>query len=347
MSWLTRRDMMGSLTVFGGMLGGGLAASPISAGATESRVPTPPGPGPSDRTTRLVTLGTVAGPRARVKRSGSANLLQVGDGSYLIDAGPGVSHQLAKTGLEPADIHTVFLTHLHFDHVAGLASMLVYAWFRRRGGNIDIYGPPATSAFVQGALQYLAIPEKIYAAEMPPTPSISDLVRAHDFDIDRPSVIFHDDKVRVTAVENTHYATIPADHRPIGARRTFSYRFDTPDRSIVFTGDTGPSDAVVDLARGADILVAEVMNMDAILAGLAKDFNSSPDALKPVADHMLREHLSPQEVGLMAKRAGVKMVILTHVGPGDDAERDMRMYTSGVRQMFSGPVVIANDGDEY
>ncbi|MEJ2459960.1 MAG: MBL fold metallo-hydrolase, partial [Novosphingobium sp.] len=90
--------------------------------------------------TRIITLGTVAGPIARAKRSESANLLQVGDRLYLIDAGAGVSRRLAVSGIQPAQIHRIFITHLHFDHVAGLASLLGFAWIARTGKPIDIYG---------------------------------------------------------------------------------------------------------------------------------------------------------------------------------------------------------------
>nr|WP_321441589.1 MBL fold metallo-hydrolase [uncultured Hyphomonas sp.] len=304
---------------------------------------------PASEATRIITLGTVAGPIAQAKRSGAANLLQVGSRFYLIDAGPGVSHRLAVAGVQPVQIQHIFLTHLHFDHAAGLAPLLGFSWIARIGKPIDIYGPPATSEFVSDAIKYLSIPEGIYTAQIPPSPTISDLVKAHDVDVTGPTMIYEDDKVRVTAVENSHYSAIPVDRLPLGAARSYSYRFDTPDRSVVFTGDTGPSDAVVELAKGADVLVSEVIDLDAMMALLKETgFKGATDAqLKPVVDHMRDEHLTPQEVGRIAAQAGVKMVVLTHVGPGSDIETDMRRYTQGVRDWFAGPVVIARDGDEF
>lgn len=298
------------------------------------------------KTTRLVTLGTVAGPRAVADRAGSANLLQVGDRYYLIDAGPGVSHRLAAAGVQPSQIQKIFITHLHFDHTAGLASLFGYAWMKRTGRTMDVYGPPATQTFIKEAGEYLSIPEGIYAAEMPPTPPISEMVKAYDVDVSRPTVIYQDDLVKVTAVANSHYDTIPLDRRPVGASRSYAYRFDTPDRSIVFTGDTGPSAAVVELAKGADILVTEVMDMDSTLETLAESFNTTRDKLSAVADHMLKEHLSPQAVGDLARRAGVGMVILSHLGIPEGGF-DMRILTQGVRQSYSGPIAIANDGSEF
>lgn len=298
------------------------------------------------KATRLVTLGTVAGPRAQADRSGSANLLQVGDRYYLIDAGPGVSHRLAASGVQPAQIKKIFLTHLHFDHSAGLASLFGFAWMKRTVKGMDVYGPPGTQAFVKGAVDYLAIPEGIFAAQLPPGPSISEMVRGHDVDVSRPTVIYQDDAIKVTAVENSHYDTIPLGRRPVGSKRTYALRFDTPDRSIVFTGDTGPSDGVVELAKGADILVAEVMDMDATLKNLAGSLNIPEAQLSVVAGHMLKEHLSPQAVGDMARKAGVGMVILSHLGIPESGY-DMRILTHGVRQNYPGPIAVANDGSEF
>jgi len=308
---------------------------------------------PAAEATRIITLGTAAGPIARANRSEAASLLEVGNRTYLIDAGAAVSHRLAQAGFQPAQIHTIFLTHLHFDHVAGLAPLLGFAWVGRAQvpslaqEPIDIYGPPATSKFVASAVNYLSIPEGIFAAELVKGPSIADMVKPHDIDITKPTVIYQDDKVRVTAVENSHYVTIPADHRPLGAARSYSYRFDTPDRSVVFTGDTGPSEAVAKLAKGADVLVSEVMDWDINSPAIQKAVHLSAEQLKPVNAHMLLEHLAPREVGRIAAEAGVKMVVLSHVGWGADNETDMRHYTQGVRETFSGPVVVARDGDEF
>ena len=298
------------------------------------------------KATRIVTLGTAAGPRSLSDRAGPATLLQVGDRIYLVDAGAGVSHGLADIGIQPDQVRRIFLTHPHFDHVAGIPTLLGFAWQRRPSEPVEVYGPPATREYMARATNLVGFTSDIYAAEMPPTPPVAQMVVAHDVDISSPTVIYKDDLITVTAVENSHYATIPADHRPLGAARSYAYRFDTPDRSIVFTGDTGPSDAVTELARGADILVAEVMDMDYTLSQLSQLFNTPVAQLRPVAEHMLQEHLSPQAVGEMARRAGVGMVVLSHIGTGEN-NHDLRVFTNGVQAVYPGPVVVANDGDAF
>ena len=133
---------------------------------------------------------------------------------------------------------------------------------------------------------------------------------------------------------------------PPGAR-SYSLRFDTPDRSIVVTGDSGPSDAIAKLAKGADILVSEVIDPAGALALSASRFHFSPAQMAPLVRHMSKEHLTPEEIGKIANRAGVKMVVLTHFSPGFDTETDMRRYTAGVRLFFKGPVVAGRDLDEF
>jgi ribonuclease BN (tRNA processing enzyme) len=301
----------------------------------------------ASQSTRIITLGTLGGPQTRAQRAEPASVLQVGDRAYLIDAGDGVAHQLAIAGFKPADIRTIFLTHLHFDHVAGLAPLIGFAWVSMRSKGIDVYGPPGTSDFLAASKQYLTIPANIYAKQMPPMPSIADLTKAHEFDVVKPTVVYSDDKVRVTAVENSHFDTIPGNQRPPGAKRSYSYRFDTPDRSAVFTGDTGPSAAVAALAKGADVLVSEVIDVERVMSPIRNLPGVTEENIKSMADHMYHEHLSAEEVGRLATQAGVKMIILNHIAPSDDGDTDMRHYTDGVRKTFSGLVVVSHDGGEY
>lgn len=318
-----------------------------NAQVTDAPAPTRPANAPPH--SRLITLGTVAGPVVNRFRSETASLVVVGTRVYLVDCGDGTSRQLAWSGFSPKDVDTVIFTHLHFDHVAGLGPLIGYRWVWQSSGDapLDIYGPPGTAAYVADTLQGLSIPEGLYAAERPPGPSMRDEVRAHDVDAVVPTVIYQDADVKVTAVENSHYITLDPAKRPKGGTRSYALRFDLPDRSIVFSGDTGPSDAVTNLARGADILVAEVGDPEMAVASLRERLPNAGGALKSGIDHMRREHLSPGEVGLIAAKAGVKMVVLHHIGIFADTLGDTWKYVNDVRAKFAGPVVAAKDGDEF
>ncbi len=119
---------------------------------------------------------------------------------------------------------------------------------------------------------------------------------------------------------------------------SFSYRFDTAAGSVVFTGDTGPSDAVTRLAKGADVLVSEASLPG---GGGARPTTGSPLA-RELANHMAQEHLTPEDIGKMAPAAGVKTVILTHLVIGNSPDAAERLK-DGVRQYFSGTVIVGHD----
>ena len=224
--------------------------------------------------------------------------------------------------------------------------MMGVNWTARTGKPITIYGPTGTKALVDGALRYMAGPEALFAAQIPPGPHMSETVYAKEILGDGPVVVFQDDRVKITAVRNTHYATIDGDRLLQGAA-SYSFRFDAPDRSIVFTGDSGPSDDIVQLARGADILVSEVIDLPGSIRSLSNQYHMPPEAMKTLADRFKMEHLEPEEIGKIAARAGVRMVVLSHVVPGLDTETDMRVYSDGVRRQFKGPVVVGQDLSEF
>jgi ribonuclease BN (tRNA processing enzyme) len=267
--------------------------------------------------TMLSLLGTAGGPGGHVDRAGIASLVTVGGRRYLIDAGEGVSRQLARAGTEVRDIDGVFLTHLHDDHTAGLPGFVTFR-HTMRGGSLPLIGPPGARALCAGILAYLDVNFRIRGAEaaMPSPEGILDATEVE------PGIIYSDDDVRVTAVKNTHYALTEFD----GSHRSYSLRFDAPDRSIVFTGDTGVSPAVEQLARGADILVSEMVT------------DADTAAVPPfVRAHMAKEHLSPTQVGQLAATAGVGCVVLSHytqASAGDLAQ---------IRGEFSGEVIAGED----
>lgn len=156
-------------------------------------------------------------------------------------------------------------------------------------------------------------------------------------------VIFQDDKIRVTAAENTHYALMPAESRK--QMMSYSYRIETPHGVIVFTGDTGPSEAVIGLANGADVLVAEVEDLNQIskfVSGMAERNHWSPEHTAALMAHMRHEHLDEEEVGNIAAKARVKSVVLYHYNPADPAA-----YIAAVKKNFSGQVFAPADLDRY
>lgn len=115
--------------------------------------------------TRLITLGTAAGPLPREGRAQSSNLLTVNGTHYVIDAGDGVARRIAKAGINVRDIGTIFITHHHDDHTAGLGTLMSVAWDSQRTQPINVYGPPQTEALVRAAVEYYRISAAIRIAD--------------------------------------------------------------------------------------------------------------------------------------------------------------------------------------
>lgn len=292
--------------------------------------------GPARTGTVFTTLGTGAGPTLQARRAQPANLLQAGDETILIDCGDGATSQLGKAGVPLVQVRTLFISHLHFDHIGGLFGLLSRRFQLLTPGTLTIYGPAGTKAVVDGMIGAMTPALAAWSgmrsqAGGGPGAGIG-VVELHDGWTGRIG------QVRVTAASNTHYATMAAGP---AKGETYALRFDAPDRSIVYTGDTGPSPAVERLAENADDMVAEVMDAERMIADMRRSRPDVPAAvLAAVAAHHRQEHLSPEQAGLMAAHAKVKRLILTHDALPDSALDDARR---AIARDFSGPVTFADD----
>jgi len=288
----------------------------------------------------LVTLGTAAGPNARPGRAQSSNLLTVNGVHYVIDAGDGVARRLVEAGVELRDVGTVFLTHHHDDHTAGLGTLMSLAWDRQRTQPIHVFGPPPTVALVRAAIAYYGISAEIRIADGGRATPIDQVFTGHDIGTGR---VYEDANIRVDAVENTHFAFHSG--AAAGRHKSYSYRFETPDRVIVVTGDTGPSEAVRELATGADLLLTEVSSAEERRRAMMADGRwaaMSPAQRTGIMEQAAHGHMSPESIGRMAAAAGVGTVVLTHLTRRFGSE-DYGPWADEVRQFFSGEVVVADD----
>jgi ribonuclease BN (tRNA processing enzyme) len=329
------------MQTFGTFLGLSFALLIAGASMHESAAQTASPPGKAG--TRLITLGTVAGPPPRANRAQSSNLLIVNGTLYVVDASDGTTRRIAQAGFNVRDVGTIFITHHHDDHTAGLGTLMSAAWDNQRTKPINVYGPPRTQDLVKAAVQYFSISAEIRIADGGRTIPIDQLFFGHDVGT---GVIFQDANVKGTAIENTHFDF----HKgaAAGKHKSYSYRFDTPDRAIVFTGDTGPNDALTELARGADLLVSEANSVEQRMQDLIRSGQwqiMTPDEQVRIKRQMAEGHLSTDDVGKMAARAGVKTVVLTHLTWKSDD--DYTSWADEVKKHFSGKVLIAKDLMEF
>jgi len=304
---------------------------------------------PAAKRMELVTLGTGGGPSVRLERAQTSSAIVIGEDIYLIDSADGVLRQLAGADLPVERIKAVFITHHHFDHNGDLGALLVQRWlFHYARPKIKVIGPPMTREMVT----HLA--NAFRATELAPItigtteiPGIAATVEATDIpdDLQTPAVIYQDANVRVSAVLNDHYHFLPGS-AAAAAARSYAFRFDTPDRSITFTGDTGPSGRVAQLARGSDVLVSEVIDMER-MERMLRSVDRDDFPIEELIKHLREDHLTPTQVGELAASAGVKEVILHHLVPGSDGETDLSVYTKGIDRHFKGPVRVARDLERF
>lgn len=274
---------------------------------------------------RLILLGTAGGPTPKPNRAAPAQVIVVNGASYVVDCGNGVARQMVLAKLKLGSIRSVFLTHQHSDHNADYGNLLWLAWATDLAKPVDTYGPPP---LVQMTRQFLALNDYDIRTRMADEgrPALANLIVPHE--IGTGGLVMQDDNVKVTAAL--------VDHPPVSP--AFAYRFDCPDRSIVFSGDTRPSPALVKLAQGADILVHEVMHLPSLEQLIA----SEPNA-KTLREHLLASHSTTEQVGRIATEAGVKTLVLSHFVPGGYPFLKDEVWFDAVRPYFSGNLVVGRD----
>jgi ribonuclease BN (tRNA processing enzyme) len=273
----------------------------------------------------LILLGTKGGPRPSIGRSNPANLISYRGRNHLIDCGYGATRQLLAVGVPAHEIDAIFVTHHHSDHTLELGPLLYNAWIGGRRRPIDIWGPPPLRQLIDGLFRtYRFEVETRILDEGRPDPLPLYRVR----EIEGSSVLSDSDGLRITAAN--------VRHPPL--RHAFAYRFDLPNRSLVLSGDTAACAGLIDLAKGADILVHEVMH----LRGIEKLVASHPDA-KRLRAHLIASHTTTEEVGRIATAAKVGLLVLNHLVPGDDASIHDDEWLTAPRADFAGQVSLGYD----
>lgn len=291
------------------------------------------------------TLGTNGGPVANKTRSEPANLLQVNGKPWLVDCGDGAVEKLAQAGFNVSDVNIVWISHLHMDHIGGLQGFIGLRWMTNATTPVTIYGPPGTHELVNGILQSIQPSVKISAAEPMGSKPIAQMVKVI---ILKDNADVNVDGVRVRTVRNSHF------DEPIGkpvnnGSQSLSYRFDYGQRSVLYTGDTGPSAAVQKLAAGADLMVSEVIDMDD-MAKIVNGIKGISDAKrKSMMFHFGEQHLTPQRAGIIAAGAHVKTLVFTHLAmpPKILTSEIAPKLISQTHETFKGEVLVAKDLDQF
>ena len=275
--------------------------------------------------TRLILLGTGGGPRPRKARSASAQVIIVNNAAYVIDTGDGVARQLVLADVPLPTLRHIFITHQHSDHTADYGNLIWLAWTAGLQSRVDTWGPPPLEKMTRLFFEMNASDIDARVADEGRVP-LAPLVHAHE--LREGGLVMQDDNVKVSAVVVHHPPTAPA----------FAYRFDAADRSIVISGDTSPSEDLIRLAKGADVLVHEAL----YVAGLDRMVARVPNATT-LKQSILSHHTSAEDAGRVAEAAGVKTLVLSHLVPPDDPTITDQMWIDAARSRFSGTVIVGRD----
>lgn len=357
MNLLSRRRLLSSAAAASALVAVGPGSGPASAAPAASGDPL------LDVGTQLILLGTGAGPVPMEGRTGIASALVVDGRIYIVDVGHGAFDQFSRAGLAPDALEAIFVTHMHSDHLADLYTLL---WLRFGGYNgmthpVRIFGPgpagglPEPSSGQQvptisrsnptpGLTDFLALSMSATAYDLnirmrdEAWPDIRELIQPHDIPLPNvgasatgevappmePFVVMQDDRVRVTAILVQHPPVFPS----------FGFRFDTDHGSVVFSGDTTLTPNMVSLAREADVLVHEAIDLQAV-----EQFgNLSDEQLQ----HHRNSHSDVTKLGSLAQQAGVRTLVLSHLAPSTVLWSDA-IWAAKAQQGYTGKVIVGND----
>lgn len=275
--------------------------------------------------TQVVMLGTGT-PNADPDRSGPSVAIVTGGRAYLVDCGPGVVRRAAAAqrngidALAPEKLGIVFITHLHSDHTLGLPDLMLTPWVLERREPLEVYGPKGVRSMTDHLLAAYAEDIRVRLDGLEPDKTEGWQVHAHEL---APGLVYQDSNVRVTAFAVPH----------ANWRHAYGYRFETADRVIVISGDTRPSDAVVEACNGCDILIHEVYSADRLATRPPEWQRYHTDA-----------HTSSTELAALATRAKPRLLVLYHQllwGTDDDG------LVREVRRGYDGAVVAGKDLEVY
>ncbi len=277
--------------------------------------------------THVVLLGTGT-PNPEPEASGAATAILVDGRAYIVDAGVGLVRRAAEAAdrygaesLGAARLDIAFLTHLHSDHTIGLPDLIHTPWVAEREAPLKLFGPDGTVAMAEHlTAAWEADIENRLSGSQPATP---DGWRVEAVDID-PGVIYEDDRVRVTAFAVPH----------TGWSEAYGYRFDAAGRSVVLSGDTAPTEAIVEMCGGCDVLVHEVYS--------ATTFRDRPPEWQ---SYHAQAHTSTVELARLAVRARPGILVLHHqLGWGATPEE---MVAEIRAAGYDGPLAYGRDLDVY
>ena len=299
--------------------------------------------------TSIYVLGAGT-PTPTKDRFGSAFAIKIGEDQIMLDCGPAATHKLVKSGLWPTDINHIFFTHHHFDHDIDYPCFLLCRWDQSIGteDTLKVFGPTLTEKITNGILNendglfahdWIArinhpLSQKVYENRGGTLPRTPPEVIAKDV---TPGNVYEKDNWSVTAAPAIHVQPY---------LDSLAYRFETPDGSIVFTGDTQPCESVTELAKDADMMLCMCWDEQSEMdengekeITFSYDVEGRDDLTKGT---VVRGKLVAYDLA-KGKKAGVKKLVLVHIGPNLSNTEVQVKGREEISSIYSGEILFADE----
>ena len=310
----------------------GLAAAPIVTAATEQSLAQTVEPRWSPQQaqaalkdakgTKLVLLGTAAGPVPGRSREMTSHVMLSNGSAYVLDCGMGVTNQFARTGIPFSVLKSIFITHHHADHNIEYGPLLIVGWIQGLPLDVRAFGPPPLRQMTDDFMRAYKQTVDFWAEDFHMKPLTSVNVQ----EISAAGPVTEDDNVKVSAILVEHPPVKPA----------LAYRFDFKDRSIAFSGDTAPLEEVAKMAEGADVLVHETMYVPAVEKYIKGQIaQGRPVKFEAFMAHMKADHTPSEDVGRIAQRGGRQNACALAPYPGDRQHQRRHLARAG-GEIFQG-----------
>jgi ribonuclease Z len=288
-----------------------------------------------------VGLCGAGSPMPDPKRAGPGAFVIAGKHIYVVDAGVGVTRNMSLMALPIGRLEGILLTHFHSDHIGGLGEMMLVRWASEGNAEpIPVFGPQGVESVVKGFNQAYEL-DKGYrvdhhdATMFPPSGNGG---------VARPFTIPEQGETRLTIIEQDGL-TITAfsvDHSPVFP--AVGYRFDYKGRSVVISGDTLPSKNLTEVSNGADLLLHDGLNAELVgIIQTAAVRHGRRNAAEIMAD-IPSYHASPEDAAKIARKAGVRHLVLTHVIPPVPLGYLNAAYLGDAGKFYDGPITVGTDG---
>ncbi len=279
--------------------------------------------------TKVVMLGS-GNPNPSPNQSGCSVAIIVNDTPYIVDFGPGLIRQAAAmtprhggsiAGLNIKNIKHAFLTHLHSDHTTGYPDLILTPWVMGRDEPLEVYGPEGINKMTNHILEaYDAdIKYRLYGTE----PANNEGWRVNSHEFTKEGVIYTDENIKVEAFPVPHGSWPNA----------WGLRFTTPDKVIVMSGDSAPSEKILEYSKGADILIHEVYSQEG--------YDKKNDFWK---EYHAQHHTSTHELAEIAAKSKPGLIVLYHILYWGSTPEDLLKEIS---TNYSGKVIVGQDFDIY